>query len=161
MQPDAISDATFPFFLDLGEQPGFDRGGCPLSLRIVMGKPAGPKDYGAQLGGTAAMGVVEMHERKAEPGHRILQERDHRRRRQAMLAAQMQESTDKAVPAVSVIVAAARPVAVVGKKLEQKTEQLHRVCDLRFRHCLVVPDPGYQTQRISPAAVIRSATRSP
>src|SRR5277367_4067289 len=65
MQPDAISDATFPFFLDLGEQPGFDRGGCPLSLRIVMGKPAGLKDYGAQLGGTAAMGVVEVHERKA------------------------------------------------------------------------------------------------
>jgi hypothetical protein len=35
-----------------------------------------------------------------------------------MLAAQMQKSTDKAVAAVSVIIRAARPVAVVGKKLE-------------------------------------------
>src|SRR5271156_1503541 len=106
------------FFLDLGEQRGLNRGGCPLSLRIVTGETAGPDDYGAQLGDTAATSVVEVHKRKAGPGHRILQERDRRCRRQAMLAAQMQKSTDKAVAAVSVIIRAARPVAVVGKKLE-------------------------------------------
>jgi hypothetical protein len=35
-----------------------------------------------------------------------------------MLAAQMQESADWAVAAVSVVIAAARPMAVVGKMLE-------------------------------------------
>jgi hypothetical protein len=35
-----------------------------------------------------------------------------------MLAAQMQKSADKAVAAVSVIITAARPVAVVGKILD-------------------------------------------
>jgi ribosomal protein S3 len=51
-----------------------------------------------------------------------------------MLAAQMQKSADKAVPAVSVIVAATRPVVVVGKKLEHQIEQLHRLADFGFRH---------------------------
>jgi hypothetical protein len=75
-----------------------------------------------------------VDKRKAGPGHRILQERDRRCRRQAMLAAQMQKSADKAVAAVSVIITAARPVSVVGKKLEHEIEQLHRFCDLRFGH---------------------------
>jgi hypothetical protein len=35
-----------------------------------------------------------------------------------MLAAQMQKSADQALAAVSVIVTAARPVAVIGKMLE-------------------------------------------
>jgi ribosomal protein S3 len=35
-----------------------------------------------------------------------------------MPAAQMQKSTDKTVAAISVIIRAARPAAVVGKKLE-------------------------------------------
>ena len=75
-----------------------------------------------------------MHKRKAGPGHRILKERGRRCRRQAMLAAQMQESAHKAVAAVSVIITAARPVAVVGKKLEHEIEQLHHFCDFRFGH---------------------------
>ena len=75
-----------------------------------------------------------MHKRKAGPGHRILQERDRRCCRQAMLAAQMQKSADKAMPAASVIITAARPVAAVGKKLEHSIEQLHRCCDFRFGH---------------------------
>jgi ribosomal protein S3 len=41
-----------------------------------------------------------------------------------MLAAQVQKSADKAVAAISV--RAARPGAVVGKKLEHRIEQLHR-----------------------------------
>ena len=56
------------------------------------------------------------------PGHRILQERDRRCRRQAMLTAQVQESANKAVAAVFVVITAARPVAVVGKKLEHQIE---------------------------------------
>src|SRR5277367_2693840 len=88
----------------------------------------------SELGNAAAVRVVEVHKRKAEPGHRILQERDRRRRWQAMLAAQMQKSADKAVAAVSVIVTAARPVAVVGKMLEHQVEQLHPLCDLGFQH---------------------------
>ena len=51
-----------------------------------------------------------------------------------MLAAQMQNSADKAVAAVSVIITAARPVAVVGKILEHQVEQLHPLCDLGFQH---------------------------
>jgi hypothetical protein len=35
-----------------------------------------------------------------------------------MLAAEMQKSADKAMASVSVIITAARPVAVVGKMLE-------------------------------------------
>src|SRR5438552_3824740 len=71
------------------------------------------------LGGdAAATSVVEVHKWKTGPGHRLLQERDRRCRRQAMLAAQVQKSADKAVAAVCVVIAAARPVAVVGKKLE-------------------------------------------
>jgi hypothetical protein len=73
---------------------------------------------GAQFGDAAATRVVEVHKRKAGPGHRILQERDRRRPRQAMLAAEMQKSADKAMASVSVIITAARPVAVVGKMLE-------------------------------------------
>jgi len=46
----------------------------------------------------------------------------------------MQKSADKTVAAVSIIVTATRPVAVVGKKLEHEIEQLHRFCDLRFGH---------------------------
>jgi hypothetical protein len=46
----------------------------------------------------------------------------------------MQKSADKAVSAVSVIVAAARPAAVVGKMLEHQVEQLHGLCDFRVRH---------------------------
>jgi hypothetical protein len=40
-----------------------------------------------------------------------------------MLAAQMQKSADQAVAAVSIIITAARPVAVVGKMLEHQVEQ--------------------------------------
>jgi hypothetical protein len=63
-----------------------------------------------------------MNKRKAGAGHGVLQERDRRWCRQAMLAAQMEKSADKAMAAVSVIVAAASPVAVVGKKLEHEIE---------------------------------------
>src|SRR5207245_2706016 len=47
------------FFLDLGEQPGLNRGGYPLSLRIITGETAGLTDYGTQLGDAAATSVVE------------------------------------------------------------------------------------------------------
>jgi len=123
-----------PLFLDLGEQPGLSRSGCPLLLRMIFGEAAGLEDYGAQLGDAAATGVVEVHERKAGPGHRILQERNRRCPREAMLAAQMQKSTDKAMAAVSIVIAAARPVAVFGKMLEHQVEQLHRLCNSGFRH---------------------------
>src|SRR3954447_12099591 len=56
-----------------------------------------------------------------------------------MLAAQMQKSADKAVAAVSVIIAAARPMAVFGKMLEHQIEQLYRLRDLGFRHWLSAP----------------------
>ena len=88
-------------FLDLGEQPGLDRGGCPLSLRMIIGETARLEDYGAQLGDATATTVVKVHKRKAGPGHRILQERDRRCPRQAMLAAQMQKSADQAMAAVN------------------------------------------------------------
>jgi hypothetical protein len=38
-----------------------DRGGCPLSLRIVMGETSGLEDHGPQLGDAAATSVVEVH----------------------------------------------------------------------------------------------------
>jgi hypothetical protein len=44
--------------------------------------------------------------------------------------------------AVSVIVMATRPVAVVGKMLEHQVEQLHRLCDFLFRHGLTAPREG-------------------
>ena len=75
-----------------------------------------------------------MHKRKAGTGHRILQERDRRRPRQAMLAAQMQKGADEAMTAVSVIITAVRPVTVVGKMLEHQVEQLHRLRDFRLWH---------------------------
>jgi len=59
-----------------------------------------------------------MNERKAGAGHRILQERDHRCCRKAMLAAQMKKSANKAVAATAVIIRAARPVQVIREKLE-------------------------------------------
>src|SRR4051794_22484334 len=121
--------------LDLGKQPGFDRGGRALLLRLIVGEMTSLEDYGAQLGDAAATGVVEVNKRKAGPGHRILQEGDCRRPRQVMLATQMQKSADKAVAAVSVIITAARPVAVFSKMLEHQIEQLYRLRDLGFRHC--------------------------
>ena len=35
---------------------------------------------------------------------------------------------------MAVIITAARPVRVVGEKLEDQIEQLHRVSNFRFRH---------------------------
>ena len=43
-------------------------------------------------------------------------------------------SRDKAVTAFAVIITAARPVAVVGKKIEHVIQQLHDFFDFRFRH---------------------------
>jgi hypothetical protein len=120
---------------------------------MIIGKAAGREDYGAQLGDAAATGVVEVHKRKAGPGHRILQERDRRCSWQAMLPAQMQKSADKAMAAVSVVISAARPVAVVGKMLEHQIEQLHRLRDLGFRHWFESPDPGHE-RTVSLDAVI-------
>jgi len=88
-------------FLDLIEQLGLGRGCRPLSLRIVMGEAAGLEDNEAQFGGAATTRVFEVDKRKAGPGHSVLQERDHRRRRQAMLAAKMQQGADKAVAAAT------------------------------------------------------------
>ena len=51
-----------------------------------------------------------------------------------MLAAQMQNSADKAVATISVVITATCPVAVVGKMLEHQIEQLHRLRHLVFRH---------------------------
>ena len=78
--------------------------------------------------------IVEVHERKAGLRHRILEERDRRRRRKAMLAAQMQKSADEAVAAVSVVITAARPVAIIREKLEHQIEQLHGLADVCFGH---------------------------
>ena len=80
--------------------PGFAK--PPLAaawLRVIISKTAGREDYGAQLGDVAATTVVEVHKRKAGPGHGILQERDRRCLRQAMLTAQMQNGADKAMAA--------------------------------------------------------------
>jgi hypothetical protein len=46
----------------------------------------------------------------------------------------MQKSADKAMAAVSVIITAARPVAIVGKIFEHQVEQLEPLCDLGFWH---------------------------
>src|ERR1700758_3160323 len=101
---------------------------------MIVSETAGLENNGAQLADAAATGVVEVHKREARPGHRILQERDRRRPRQAMLAAQMQKSADKAMAAVSVVITAARPVAGVGKMLEHQVEQWDVLRDLGFRH---------------------------
>jgi len=106
---------------------------------MIVGETAGLENDGAELGDAAATRVVEVDKRKAGPGHRVLQERDRRRPRQAMLAAEMQESADKAVAAVSVVITAARPMAVLGKMLEHQVEQLHSLCDLGFRHWFALP----------------------
>ena len=119
------------FFVDLGEQPGLNCSVRPLPLRIIIGETAGLKDYGAQFGDAAATTVVEVDQRKPGAGHRILQEHDHRCCRQTMLAAQMEKSADKAMAAVSVIVAPARPAPALGKKLEHEIEQLRRFGDFR------------------------------
>jgi hypothetical protein len=42
----------------------------------------------------------------------------------------MQNSADKAMAAVSVIIAAAHPAAAVGKELEHKMEELRRFDDV-------------------------------
>src|SRR5690242_14433920 len=101
---------------------------------MIVGETAGLEDYGAQFGDVAARRVVELHKGKPGTRHRILQERDRRCPRQAMLAAQMQKSADKTVASVSVVITAARPVAVVGKILEHQVEQLHPLRDLAFWH---------------------------
>ena len=58
---------------------------------MIISETAGPEDDGAQLGGAGTTRVVEVHKRKAGPGHCILQQRDRRCRRHEMLAAQMQK----------------------------------------------------------------------
>jgi hypothetical protein len=60
-----------------------------------------------------------------------------------MLAAEMQESADEAVAAVTVIITAARPVRVVREKLEHQIEQLHRFFRFPLRAFgLIAFDPG-------------------
>jgi hypothetical protein len=58
---------------------------------MIMSETAGLEDYGAQLRDA----VVEVHKRKAGSEHRILKERGRRCRRQAILAAQMQERSNQ------------------------------------------------------------------
>jgi hypothetical protein len=115
----------------------------------IVGETTGFEDYGAQLGNAAATRVVEVHKRKTGPGHRVLQERDRRCSSQAMLAAQMQKSAHKAMAAVSVVITAARPVAVVGKMLKHQIEQLHRLRDLGFRHWFERSRSWQRTHRIT------------
>jgi hypothetical protein len=59
-----------------------------------------------------------------------------------MLAAKMEQGADKAVAAFSVIIRAARPMAVVGKELEHQIEQLDCFCGIHVSHALIAPDPG-------------------
>jgi hypothetical protein len=54
------------FFLDLGEQPGLNRRGRALLLRMIVGETAGLEDYGAQLGDAAATRVIKCT--SARPG---------------------------------------------------------------------------------------------
>jgi hypothetical protein len=51
-----------------------------------------------------------------------------------MLTADMQKSADQATTAASIVVTAARPVAVVNKKLEHEVKQLHSFCGISVRH---------------------------
>jgi hypothetical protein len=76
------------------------------------------------------------------PRHRILQERDRGCCRQAMLAAQMQKSADKAVATVSVIVRAAGPVAVVGKNSSIRSSNCTAFAISASGIGLIAPDPG-------------------
>ena len=89
---------------------------------MIIGEAASLEDDGSQLGDVAATTIVEVHKRKAGSWHRVLQERNRRRPRKAMLAAQMQESADEEMAAVVVVIRPARPVAVVGKMLEHEVE---------------------------------------
>jgi hypothetical protein len=61
---------------------------------MIIRETARLEDYGAQFGRAPTPIVVEVHERKAGARHRILQERDRRSCRKAMLAAQMEKSAD-------------------------------------------------------------------
>ena len=81
-------------FADLGEEPGLRGDGGSLSFRVIMRETARLEDYGAQFGRAPTPIVVEVHEWKAGTRHRILQERDRRSWRKAMLAAQMEKSAD-------------------------------------------------------------------
>ena len=132
--PISAAAVAGPLSLDLREQPGLHRGGGAFSFSVVVRETARLDDDGVQLGEAAAAMIVEMHERKPGAGHRILQERDRRRGRQAMRAAQMQKSADEAVAAVTVIVTAARPVPVIREKREHQVEQLHGLVGFGFRH---------------------------
>jgi hypothetical protein len=67
---------------------------------------------------------------------------------QAMPVAQMQEGADKAMAAVSVIIMAARPVAVVGKMIEHQVEQLHRLQISASNIGLIAPDPDNENEPI-------------
>jgi hypothetical protein len=62
-----------------------------------------------------------------------------------MLAADMQEGADQATTAVSIVVTASRPVAVVGKKLEYEVKQLHSFCGISVRHRSHCPDLSEET----------------
>jgi hypothetical protein len=53
-----------------------------------------------------------------------------------MLTPEMQKGIGKAVLAIPVIVTAARPMAVVGKKLAHQIKQLHGFGNFRFGHGL-------------------------
>jgi hypothetical protein len=61
----------------------------------------------------------------------------------------MQKSADKTMAAVSVVITAARPVAVVGKILEHQIEQMHRLRDLGFRHWFKRSRSWQRTHRIT------------
>ena len=114
-----------PFFLDLGEQQRLHCDGGSLCFRMIMRDTTRLEDYRAKFGDAAATIIVEVHERKAGAGHRILQERDHRFCRKAILAAQMEKSADKAVAATAVIIRTAGPVAIIREKREHEIDQLH------------------------------------
>jgi hypothetical protein len=114
------------------------------SLRTIVCETTGLEDYAAQLGDAAATSVVEVNKRKTGPGHRILQKREHRRRRQAMLAAQMQKSTDNAVAAVSVVITPQPEIARLGpSRMSQNGMLVRFIPDRQASPNLSVTDVEY------------------
>lgn len=88
--------------LPFRQQPALDRRGRPFSVRLAQREGVGLEDDRAQLGEVPAAVVVEVHKPERPPGQGLLQIIQRRRACEAVLAMQIVDSADQAMPTAAI-----------------------------------------------------------
>jgi len=122
---------------------------------MILSETAGLEDYRAQLG-PVATSIIEVHKMKAGPGHCIVKERAAVGRR--CLRLRCRRASTRQWPPFSVIITAARPVAVVGKNSSMRLSNCTAFAISASGIGLIALDGDELS--VSPAGAVRTVARS-